>query len=124
MNCTTQSESALGFQVVAQLKSASEVQKLYSNQSMDTHTPVTVEVERDGLYWVTALPLGEGRGIVDSSTIYTRLVTVMATKNGARTEVTSTFEASSTPLLPSQPEKSQTGGLIIHVCIIIDSLSA
>ena len=49
-----------------QLSNANEVQKLYVNQSMDPHTPVTVEVERDGLYLVTIFPIREGRGILDS----------------------------------------------------------
>ena len=62
----TCSSLAAGFQVIVQL--LSEAQKLYVNQSMDPHTPVTVEVERDGLYQVTIFPIREGRGILDSDT--------------------------------------------------------
>ena len=53
-----------GFQVIAQLSNANEVQKLYVNQSMDPYTSVTVEVERDGPYEVTIFPITEGRGIL------------------------------------------------------------
>ena len=56
-----------GFQVIARLSDASEAQKLYVNQSMDPHTQVTVEVERDGLHQVTIFPIREGRGILDSN---------------------------------------------------------
>ena len=62
----TDSTNASGFQVIAQLCNANEIQKLYANQSMDPHTPVTVEVERDGLYRVTVFVIREGRGILDS----------------------------------------------------------
>ena len=114
VNCATWSAS--GLQVIVQLKSASGVQKLYSNQSMDPHTPVTVEVERDGLYQVTVFPITEGRGILDSSTIHTQLVTVTTTNKEAETEVNSNFtttEVSSTPLL-CQPKESQTGGWSVY----------
>ena len=50
-----------------QLSNANEVQKLYVNQSTDPHTPVTVEVEKDGPYQVTIFPIREGRGILDSN---------------------------------------------------------
>ena len=57
INCTKR------IQVIAQLSNASEVQKLYVNQSMDPHTPVTVEVERDGLYRITIFPITDQDGI-------------------------------------------------------------
>ena len=55
---------AVMFQMIVQ---ASNHSKVYSNRSMDPHTPVTVEVERDGLYQVTIFPIREGRGILESS---------------------------------------------------------
>ena len=81
-----------GFQVIAQLTNASELQKLYVNQSMDPYTPVTVEVERDGLYQVTIFPMREGRGILDSRVECTEHVLVapeetrvLTTENTPRT---------------------------------------
>ena len=38
---------------------------------MDPNTPVTVEVERDGLYQVTIFPIREGRGILDTESSIT-----------------------------------------------------
>ena len=81
INCTLDSSNGLisvsmcinssGFQVIAQLSSASEVQKLFINQSMDPYTPVTVEVEKDGLYQVTIFPIAEGSsGILESDVKY------------------------------------------------------
>ena len=75
-NCSDTHSASSGLQVIVQLSNASEVQKLYSNQSMDPHTPVTVEVERDGLYQVTIFPIREGRGILDSTAVYSRLLVV------------------------------------------------
>ena len=37
-----------------------------ATKASDPHTPVAVEVERDGLYLVTIFPIREGRGILDS----------------------------------------------------------
>ena len=68
--------TAIGIQVVAQLRNASEVHKLYVNQSMDLHTPVTVPVERDGEYQVSIFAIREGMGILGFNMHYVKLVTV------------------------------------------------
>ena len=65
---------AVMFQMIVQ---ASNHSKVYSNQSMNPHTPVTVEVERDGLYLVTIFLIREGRGILDSEIYYMEQVLVM-----------------------------------------------
>ena len=55
-----------GFQMIAQLNNSSEVHKLHVNQSMDLQTPVTVEVEKRGMYQVTLFAIRKGTGIVGS----------------------------------------------------------
>ena len=70
------SSFAAGIQVIVQSTNASEVHKLYVNQSMDLHTPVTVPVERDGEYQVSIFAIREVTGILDSSVHY-RGVTVI-----------------------------------------------
>ena len=62
---------AAGIQVIVQSTNVSEVHKLYVNQSMDLHTPVTVPVERDGEYQVSIFVIREGMGIVGSSLQFT-----------------------------------------------------
>ena len=66
------------FQVVARLINLSKVHMLHVNQSTDLHTPVTLEVEADGKYYVTVFPVGE-RGIVDHTVEYAKLVTMAKT---------------------------------------------
>ena len=81
--------------MIAQLSNASEVQKLYVNQSMAPHTPVTVEVERDGLYQVTIFPIREGRGILESGAVQTQLVAVglnYIPTSTSHTDMLTTFE--------------------------------
>ena len=68
--------TANGIQVIVQLYNASEVHKLYVNQSMDLHTPVTVPVERDGEYQVSIFAIREGMGILGSTMQYTKIVKV------------------------------------------------
>ena len=53
--------------MIAQLNDSSEVHKLHVNQSMDLQTPVTVEVEEDGMYQVAVFAIRVGTGIVSSS---------------------------------------------------------
>ena len=65
-----------GYQVIAQLSEPSEVHKLYTNQSTAPLTPVTVLVERDGVYQVTIFAIRGGRGILDSDVMYTQQVMV------------------------------------------------
>ncbi len=61
---------ATGLQVIAQPSSASVMGKLYTNQSMDLQTPVTVQVERGGVYQVTLIAIRGERGILDSGVEY------------------------------------------------------
>ena len=56
-----------GFQIIAQSSNSSKVHKLHVNQSMDLQTPVTVEVEEDGMYQVAIFAIREGTGILNSS---------------------------------------------------------
>ena len=83
--------------MIAQLSNASEAQKLYVNQSMDPHTPVTVEVERDGLHQVTIFPIREGRGILDSNAEHLLvLVTYYPTTTTTTTTTTATTATTTT----------------------------
>ena len=70
------SSIAAGIQVIVQLTNVSEVHKLYVNQSMDLHTPVTIPVERDGEYQVSIFAIREEIGILGSGVGYTEHVTV------------------------------------------------
>ena len=58
-----------GFQMIAQLNDSSEVHKLHISQSTDLQTPVTVEVEEDGMYQVAVFAIS--KGIVGSYVGYT-----------------------------------------------------
>ena len=74
--CSPQIEfMATGIQVIVQSTNVSEVHKLFVNQSMDLHTPVTIAVERDGEYRVSIFIIREGTGILGSNA-YSELVTV------------------------------------------------
>ena len=59
-----------GTQVIVQSTNVSEVHKLYVNQSMDLHTPVTVPVKRDGEYQVSVFATRKGIGILVSTMQY------------------------------------------------------
>ena len=75
--CTHPNSSfAAGIQVIVQSTNVSEVHKLYVNQSMDLHTPVTVPVERDGEYQVSIFAIREEMGILGSGVGYTEQVMV------------------------------------------------
>ena len=88
LNCTSTSSSGLiwaecsypnssfaaGIQVIVQSANVNEVHKLYVNQSMDLHTPVTVPVERDGEYQVSIFAIREGMGILGSGVEYAQQV--------------------------------------------------
>ena len=69
-HCSTQ------IQVIVVPRDNSDVHKLYINQSMDLHTPVTVPVERDGEYQVSIFAIREGMGILGSGVGYTEHVMV------------------------------------------------
>ena len=77
VECTYPSDStATGFQVIAQLSSFSEVNRLYVNKTTDRQTPVSVLVEENGLYQVTVFAIRGGRGIVGTNVEYMEMVMV------------------------------------------------
>ena len=86
---------AAGIQVIVQSTNVSEVHKLYVNQSMDLHTPVTVPLERDGGYEVSIFAIREGMGILRSGVGYTEQVMVhtsviMFTTSGQMNHISTT----------------------------------
>ena len=76
-----------GFQMIAQLSSSHEVHKLHINQSTGLQTPVTVEVEEDGMYQVTIFAIREGTGIMGSKS-YALDVEAVLVVSDATTEST------------------------------------
>ena len=86
--CIYRKPSTVGFQITAQLSNASEVHQLLISQSTDPRTPVTVEVEKDGLYQVSIFAIRPGRGIVDSAAIFVEQVMVVRMPNIKTTPTT------------------------------------
>ena len=68
-NNNNNNNMVINYQMTARLDQTNKVQKLYSNQSLDPSTPVTLQVERDGLYLVTILAIIQSRGILDSMVV-------------------------------------------------------
>ena len=99
---------AAGIQVIVQSANVSEVHKLYVNQSMDLHTPVTVPVERNGEYHISIFAIREGMGILESTWQYDVMTSAATTVQG----VVSTF---------SQPRSdlSATEGSGRHFFIVL-----
>ena len=91
------SSLAAGIQVIVQSTNVSEAHKLYVNQSMDLHTPVTVPVERGGEYHVSIFAIRNGTGILGSTVQYmTRIsATISATTTDVSTHLTSYSAATS-----------------------------
>ncbi len=52
------------FQMTVQINDIDEVNVLHINTTMDTQTPVTVEVRRNSEYRITVFPLQAGLGIL------------------------------------------------------------
>ena len=76
VNCVFHHDADVtAYQVVARLIYPSEIHMLHVNQSTDLQTPVTLQVEADGEYYVTVFPVGE-RGIIDYTVEYEKLVTM------------------------------------------------
>ena len=63
---------AANFQVIVQKNVLNVVSRLYVNQTQpgQANQPVTVQVDGDGVYWVTVLPTDGERGIVGSAVAY------------------------------------------------------
>ena len=81
--------------MIIQSTNVSEVHKLYVNQSVDLHTPVTVPVERDGEYQVSIIAIREGMGILESGVGYTQQVmmhtsVIMSTTAGQPSHISTT----------------------------------
>ena len=96
-----ESSFATGIQVIVQSTKVSEVHKLYVNQSMDLHTPVTVPVERDGEYQVSIFAIREGMGILEPTEQYNDNILIVGT-----TDVTSTITAAQGDVSTSSRQQS------------------
>ena len=69
--CTYSANSmATGFLVIMQQNSLNEVHKLYTNQTTHQQNTVSIEVEKNGLYLVSVIPILEGTGITNSRVEY------------------------------------------------------
>ena len=68
--------TARGLQVIAQLVDASAVHRLYTNQSAAPLTPVTVLVERDGVYQIAVFAIEIETGILNSFAEFTQRIAV------------------------------------------------
>ena len=100
------SSSAAGIQVIVQSTNVSEVHKLYVNQSMDLHTPVTVPVERDGEYRVSIFAIREGMGILVSNMQYN----MMGYGVGDTTSATPTVQDNRASTFPQSNSIVTVGG--------------
>ena len=112
------SSFAAGIQVIVQSTNVSEVHKLYVNQSMDLHTPVTVPVERGGEYRVSIFAIRNGTGILGSTVQYMMVtVRIFATPSATTTDVST----------HSQSYSAATSGIFfcffLFVCFFFFSLS-
>ena len=69
--CTYPSNSlATGFLLIVQLGDPDQVHKLYVNQTRDWQNSVSVEVEENGTYLVSVIPILEETGIIGSNVEY------------------------------------------------------
>ena len=111
------SSFAAGIQVIVQSANVSEVHKLYVNQSMDLHTPVTVPVERDGEYQVSIFAIREGMGILGPTGQYY--------SNGVIVNVTSTAQGDVSTSAQPQSDSSTTiqnsRYFLIEVCQLTET---
>ena len=70
---------ATGFQVIVQLGVQDSMHRLYVNQTQPGQTSARVEVEEDGEYLVSIIPIMEGRGITNTSVEYRVIVEMSCT---------------------------------------------
>ena len=96
------SSFADGIQVIVLSTNVNEVHKLYVNQSMDLHTPVTVPVERDGEYQVSIFAIKEGMGILGPTGQYNKIIVV------GTTDVTFTTTAAQGDVSTSSQQQTAT----------------
>ena len=104
--CTSLLFMSDGLQMIVQSSNVSEAHKLYVNQSRAPQTPVTVQVEREGLYQVTILGMRGGRGILDSRVKYTEQVEVSANSGSIETTTHAITVPSSTTPTTTEPISS------------------
>ncbi len=94
MACTfftnsTNTTSATGFQLIAQLASSSEeVGRIYTSHTTDRFDPASVQVEVNGTYWLTVLPIVEGRRILGSTVEYTEQISVLISADNTTSDAT------------------------------------
>ena len=106
--CSHPSSSfAAGIQVIVQSTNVSEVHKLYVNQSMDLHTPVTVPVERGGEYRVSVFAIRNGTGILGSTVQYMTVPVRISATISATTTYVSTH---------SRSYSAATSGMFLLFC--------
>ena len=65
-----------GFQVIAQPTNFDGLGKLYANYTSEGQTSAIVEVEQNGEFQVSVIPVLRDTGIVNSSVEYTEVVVV------------------------------------------------
>ena len=70
----------IGYQVVAILDAPNEVLRLYVSQRMDLNASISLQVEEDGVYWVTIFAITEDRGILNFMTVHSQQVMVSKSK--------------------------------------------
>lgn len=70
VNCTFSSSSVSSFQVIAQLTEGDAVYRLTISQNVDFDLAATIQVDSDGVYRITVLPIRSGIGIMLDSCQY------------------------------------------------------
>ena len=63
VDCTFTDIRAVGFQIIVQRNDPQRMNVLHVNTSMDPGTPAMIEVEHNGEYLVTILPIQNGIGM-------------------------------------------------------------
>ena len=76
--------SATGLLVITQRDHSNEVHKLYINQTTHQQNSVSIEVEMNGVYLVSIIPILEGIGIINSSVEHREMIQVEALRATGR----------------------------------------
>ena len=79
-----------GFQVIAQPANFGKIEKLYANHTLNGQTSAIVEVEQNGEFQVSVIPVLGETGIVNSSVEYSEVVVVEDLLTATGTGKTST----------------------------------
>ena len=83
--CTYPSNSlATGFLTLVQLGDPDQAHKLYVNQTRDQQSLVSVEVEENGTYLVSIIPVLERTGIIGSNVEYREEIVLPFTPGNPR----------------------------------------